>query len=206
MMRLYVSPRSPFVREVLVALCELGLAHTVELVPALVRMEQPNETVLATNPLGKIPALILDDGSAVCGTLPIIDELDRRAEGPLLPTARVDRSWHLRHHAISHGLLEILVLWRNERDKPAAQQTPGWLANFATKTSNTLDALDRSIPEIAATRFGLAHVSLAALAFYLDFRFAALEWRATRPRLAEWAAQAGERPSVRAAATLCEAM
>ncbi len=174
--------------------------------PVLVRMEQPNETVLATNPLGKIPALIPDDGSAVCGTLPIIDELDRRTGGHLRPTARVERSWHLRHQAVSHGLLEILVLWRNERDKPPVQQTPGWLANFAVKTGHTLDALERSVPEVAATGFGLAHVSLAALAFYLDFRFAALEWRATRPQLAAWAAQIGERASVREAAALCNAM
>ena len=206
MMRLYVSARSPFVREVLVALCELGLAGAVELVPVLVRMDQPNETVLATNPLGKIPALILEDGSAVCGTLPIIDELDRRADGHLLPTARVERSWHLRHQAVSHGLLEVLVLWRNERDKPPAQQTAGWLANFEIKTANTLDALERTIPEIDATAFGLAHVSLAALAFYLDFRFAALDWRATRPRLAAWAAQVGGRASVRTAAALADAM
>lgn len=205
-MQLYVSPRSPFVREVLVALCELGLAGSVDLVPVVVRMDQANHTVLATNPLGKIPALILEDGSAVCGTLPIIDELDRRVDGQLLPAARVERSWHLRHHAISHGLLEVLVLWRNERDKPQAQQSPEWLANFEIKTVNTLDAIERTMPEIAAVAFGLAHVSLAALAFYLDFRFAALDWRVTRPRLAAWVTQAAERPSVRDAAALAEAM
>lgn len=204
-MQLYVSSRSPFVREVLVALCELGLAGSIDLVPVLVRMDQANQTVLATNPLGKIPALILDDGSAVCGTLPIIDELDRRAGGELLPAARVERSWHLRHHTIAHDLLEVLVLWRNERDKPEAQRSPGWLGNFEIKTVGTLDALEQSMPEIAATAFGLAHVSLAALAFYLDFRFAALGWRATRPRLAAWAAQTAERPSVRDAAALAEA-
>ena len=206
MMRLYVSARSPFVREVLIAICELRLAGTIDLVPALVRMDQPNETVLATNPLGKIPALTLDDGTAVGGTLPIIDELDRRAGGDLLPTARTERSWHLRHHAVSHGLLEVLVLWRNERDKPPAQQDPGWLANFEAKTAITLDAIERSVPEMAATVFGLAHISLAALAFYLDFRFASLGWRAGRPLLADWAAEAGERASVREAAALCDAM
>lgn len=205
-MRLYVSARSPFVREVLIALCELGLTDTVELMPALVRMDQPNDTVLATNPLGKIPALVLDDGRTVCGTLPIIDELDRRAGGHLLPTPRAERSWHLRHQAISHGLLEVLVLWRNERDKPVAQQTAGWLANFEVKTVATLDALERSVAEIAAAPFGLAHVSLAALVFYLDFRFAALDWRMRRPALAAWAAETGDRISVRAAAALCNAM
>lgn len=206
MMRLYVSPRSPFVREVLVALCELGLADTVELVPAVVRMDQPNEVVLASNPLGKIPTLVLDDGSAVCGALPVIDELDRRAGGNLLPIGRGERSWHLRHQAISHGLLEVLVLWRNERDKPPAQQNAGWLANFELKTATTLDALDRSAPEMDDAVFGLAHASLAALAFYLDFRFAALDWRANRPRLADWSARAAQRASVREAAALCDAM
>ena len=206
MMRLYVSPRSPFVREVLVALCELGLAGSVDLVPAVVRMDQPNDAVLASNPLGKIPTLVLDDGSAVCGALPIIDELDRRAGGSLLPIDRDARSWHLRHQAISHGLLEVLVLWRNEREKPPAQQNAGWLANFEIKTANTLDALDRSAPEMDDAAFGLAHASLAALAFYLDFRFAALDWRATRPQLAAWADRTAKRASVREAASLCAAM
>ena len=205
-MRLYVSSRSPFVREVLIAMCELGLVDGVTLLPALVRMDQPNEAVLASNPLGKIPTLVLDDGSTIGGTLPIIDELDRRAGGHLLPTPRPERSWHLRHHAISHGLLEVLVLWRNERDKPAAQQTAGWLANFEVKTIATLDALEHSVAEIAAVPFGLAHVSLAALVFYLDFRFAALEWRTRRLALSAWAAETGERASVRAAAALCDAM
>ena len=203
-MQLYVSARSPFAREVLIALCELGLAGSADLVPVLVRMDQPNQAVLAANPLGKIPALVLDDGSGIGGTLPIIDELDRRAGGNLLPTDRTERSWHLQHHAISHGLMEVLVLWRNERDKPEVQQTPGWLANFDAKTTAALDALERSTPALDSVGFGLAHVSLAALAFYLDFRFAALQWRTGRPHLAAWAARVGERASVREAASLAE--
>lgn len=205
-LQLYVSPRSPFVREVLIAMCELDLAGSIDLVPQLVRMDQPNNAVLASNPLGKIPTLILDDGSAVCGTLAVIDELDRRAGGHLFPAARLERSWHLRHQALSHGLLDILVLWRNERDKPAERQTAGWLANFGIKTNATLDALERSAATAAATEFGLAHASLAALVFYLDFRFAALDWRARRPLLAVWAAETAERASVRQAVALCDAM
>ena len=204
--QLYVSARSPFAREVLVALCELGLAGSIELVPQLVRMDQPNDAVLASNPLGKIPTLILEDGSAVCGTLAIIDELDRRAGGHLFPDARKERSWHLRHQALSHGLLDILVLWRNERDKPVERQTAGWIANFEVKTRATLDALERTAATLAATEFGLAHAAMAALVFYLDFRFDALNWRADRPVLAAWAADAAERASVRQAAALCEAM
>ncbi|MDT7953224.1 MAG: glutathione S-transferase N-terminal domain-containing protein [Acetobacteraceae bacterium] len=205
-MQLFVSPRSPFVREVLVAVCELGLAGSIKLIPAVVRMDQPNEAVLAVNPLGKIPALILPDGTPVSGTLPIIDEMDRRAGGHLLPTERSERSWHLRRQAVSHGLLDILVLWRNERDKPAPQQTPGWLANFARKAAGTLDALERGAAELGAAPFGLAHASLAALGFYLDFRFADLEWRRGRPDLAAEMASLAARPSVQEAAALCAAM
>ena len=205
-MRLFVSPRSPFVREVLVCVCELGLVASVELVPAVVRMDQPNPAVLSVNPLGKIPTLVLPDGSAVGGALPIVDELDRQVGGSLLPVDRATRSWHLRHHAVAHGLLDILVLWRNERDKPEARQTTEWLANFEVKTVATLDALERSIGEVARTPFGLAHAALAALGFYLDFRFATLEWREGRPRLAAWMAEAAARPSVREAAAICDAM
>lgn len=205
-MQLFVSPRSPFVREVLIAMCELGLSGSIQLVPVVVRMDRPNETVLAVNPLGKIPTLVLPDGSAVGGTLPIIDELDRRGGGHVLPESRIERGFHLRHQAVSHGLMDILVLWRNERDKPADQQTPGWLTNFATKTTSTLDALERSATEFGDVPFGLAHVSLAALGFYLDFRFAALDWRSERPVLAAAMAELADRPSVREAASLCDEM
>lgn len=205
-MRLFVSPRSPFVREVLISVCELGLQGSVELVPVVVRMDQPNDGVMAVNPLGKIPALVMADGTAICGSLPIIDALDGLAGGTLLPTDRAGRRWHLRHHGLSHGLLDILVLWRNEREKPVPQQTPAWLANFGIKTAATLDAIERSIPEMTGVGFGLAHVSLAALTVYLDFRFAALDWRTGRPLLSKWTAITVDRASVRAAAGLCAAM
>lgn len=106
-MQLYVSPRSPFAREVLIAVCEPGQAGAIAVVPAVVCMDQPNGTVLATNPLGKIPALALDDGSAVCGRLAIIDELDRHFGGDLLPTARARRSWHMAIHVAGHGVVEL---------------------------------------------------------------------------------------------------
>lgn len=203
-MRLYVSARSPFVRKTLIALCELGLTPRVELVPAVVRMGQANETVLAHNPLGKIPTLVLEDGTAVCGSLPIIDALD--AHGGLIPVDRRARAWHLRHEALSDGLLDILVLWRNEREKPAEKQTEAWIVNFEIKTGRTLDALERTIDTLRDTEFGLAHVSMTALVVYLDFRFAALRWREGRPGLAAWATEAVARPSAREAASLCEAI
>lgn len=205
-MRLYASSRSPFVRKVVIALCELGLADRVQLIPALVRMDAPNEGVLAHNPLGKIPTLVREDGSAISGSLAIIDELDRLAGGGLIPADRAVRSWHLQHEALSDGLLDVLVLWRNEREKPAERQTERWLSNFEVKAARTLDVLETTVEDLAASDFGLAHISLTALVIYLDFRFDSLCWRDGRSRLAAWADAAMARPSAQQAARLCEGL
>jgi len=115
-MKLYSSPRSPFVRKVVVAIHELGLADQIELVPTVVAMDQPNAGMLAKNPLGKIPVLELYDGTAIYDSAVIIDYLDRKVGCRLIPAAGDARDWVLVNHALANGLMDILVLWRNERD------------------------------------------------------------------------------------------
>lgn len=195
-MKLYYSPRSPFVRKTLVAIHELDLESSVELVPIVVRMDTPHPELLEHNPLGKIPTLLTDDGRVLYDSHVIIDHLDRTCGRRLIPADGTDRDWVLLTHALAHGLMEITVLWRNERDKPVGQQTSGWLENFRQKTSATLAKMEAGVDELSQRPFGLGHIATAVVLSYLDFRFADLDWRAQAPRLALWHAEAEARPSL----------
>jgi glutathione S-transferase len=195
-MRLHWSPRSPFVRKVMVAAHELGLADRIERVRTVVRMVQPNADLLPDNPLSKIPTLVLADGTVLIDSVVICEYLDFLAGGNILfPAAGQARWTALARHALANGLLDILILWRNERDKPEGKQLPELLASFEVKTRTTLDRLEHDAPDLSAGRFGIAHIALGCCLSYLDFRFADLDWRHGHPALAAWHEGFRARPS-----------
>jgi glutathione S-transferase len=198
-MKLHWSPRSPFVRKVMIAAQELGLADRIRTVRTVVRMGQPNADLLPDNPLSKIPTLVLDDGRALFDSLTIIAYLDHLAGGGRLVPPDGDARWEaMTRHALGNGLLDLLILWRNERDKPAEARTAEWLASFEAKCRACLDRLEHDVPALAATPFGIGHIAIGCALGYLDFRFADLPWREGRPALAAWQADFEARPSVRA--------
>ena len=141
-MKLHWSPRSPFVRKVMIVAHELDLTGRIETVRTVVAMVRPNPDLLSDNPLSKIPTLVLDDGRVLIDSLVICEYLDALAGGGRLFPAQGDARWDaLARHALANGLLDILILWRNERDKPEARRTPEWLAAFSLKTEGALDRL-----------------------------------------------------------------
>lgn len=198
-MKLHWSPRSPFVRKVVVAAHEVGLADRLRMVRTAVAMTRPPGAFLAENPLGKIPALVLDDGSVLYDSLVIVEYLDVLAGGGrLIPREAPARLLELRRHALGNGLLDLLVLWRNARDTP--QPFAPWIDTFARKAEATLDALEAEIGAIAAGPVGVAQITIGCACAYLDFRFPSLGWRAGRPRLAAWEDGFAQRPAMRATA------
>jgi glutathione S-transferase len=183
----------------MIAAHELGLVEQIALVRTLVRLGQPNTDLLPDNPLSKIPTLVLPDGSAIFDSLTICEYLDAQAGGGhLLPAAGTARWVALTRHALGNGYLDLLILWRNERDKPAERQTQEWLHSFAQKSEATLARLEREAPELGAVPFGLGQIAIGCALSYLDFRFADLGWRTGRPALAAWHESFSARPSVRA--------
>jgi len=195
---LHWSPRSPFVRKVMVAAHELGLEDRIVRVRTVVRMGMPNQDLLPDNPLSKIPTLVLPDGSAIFDSLTICEYLDNMAGGGLFPPAGPERWAALTRHALGTGFLDLLILWRNERDKPAAQQTEEWLKSFATKTEATLARLEKDAPALAALPFDIGHIGIGCALSYLDFRFPDLGWREGRPALTAWHDTFRARPSAQA--------
>jgi glutathione S-transferase len=199
LLRLHWSPRSPFVRKVMIAAHELGLVDRIEKTRTVVAMRQPNVALFSDNPLGKIPTLLLPDGTALYDSLTICEYLDDLAGGgKIIPRSGLARWKALTRHTLGTGMLELLVLWRNERDKPAERQTPEWISAFTLKTRTALDRLETEAASLAETPFGIGEITIGCMLSYLDFRFAALGWRNGHSALAAWHESFAARPSARA--------
>lgn len=190
---LHWSPKSPYVRKVMVCAHELGIVDRLTLVRSVAAMLRPNAALMQVNPLSKIPALVLDDGRTLFDSAVICEYLNDTAGGSLFPS-RGDAKWQaLRWQALGDGLLDMLILWRNERerDHPLA----ALLSAFELKTRTTLVQLDHEAGSLAEAPFSIGQVTLACALAYLDYRFDALGWRAEAPRLAAWHARVATRPS-----------
>jgi len=198
-MKLYWSSRSPFVRKVMVFAHECGLAGRIECERTLVSMSQPNTNLLKINPTGKIPTLLLDDGSALYDSTVICEYLDGLHGGAkLFPPSGPARWTALRRHALGNNLLDNLMLWRNETLRPQPQQSAETLAAFETKVRNAVAALDREAAALAADPVGIGHVAIACALGYADFRFAPLGWRRGNDHITRWYDAFAQRASMTA--------
>ena len=117
MMKLHWSPKSPYVRKVMVCAHELGLLERLELVRSVAAMQKPNAQLMRDNPLSKIPTLVLDDGTTLFDSVVICEYLNDLADGSLFPVQGAAKWRALRWHALGDGLLDALILWRNERER-----------------------------------------------------------------------------------------
>jgi glutathione S-transferase len=193
-MKLYWSTRSPYARKVMVFAHEVGLAGRIETVKTLVSMTAPNRELMHVNPLAKIPTLVADDGQVLFDSSVICEYLDSLHGGAKLFPAEPARRWPaLRWQAFGNNL----VPWRNERLRPPAQQSPETLAGYDLKIRNAADFLEREAAALAAAPLNVGHTTLAVALGYLDFRFADLEWRKGRSRIAAWYETFAQRPSIR---------
>lgn len=197
-MKLHWSPRSPYVRKVMIVAHELGLLPRIELVRSVAAMLKPNPAIMADNPLSKIPTLVLDDGRTLLDSVVICEYLNDLGGGPLFP-GRGDARWQaLRWHALGDGLLDALILWRNERERKAPL---GALTEaFDLKTRAVLQLLEKEVAELEAASFAIGHVTVVCALGYLDYRFGDFGWRAQAPKLAGWFQAMQQRPSVIATA------
>jgi glutathione S-transferase len=193
-MKLYWSPRSPFVRKVMVCAHELGLSDRIEKVYALVAMTRTNPEVMQVNPIGRIPALVTGEGIVLYDSRVICEYLDTVYGASRLFPRETPRRWDvLRRLALGDGMLETLVLWRSEHSRPAGERSAATLAAFEQKAASALEALEND----AATReLDIGDIAIGCALGYLDFRYARLGWRAQAPRAAAWFETFNARPSM----------
>lgn len=192
-MKLICSPASPFARKVLVLLRETGQQVETEVQHASPTARNP--AVAAVNPLGKIPVLLTDDLGPLYDSRVICQYLDRLHDGPrMIPEAGAARFIALRREALADGLLDAALLARYESIRPEGLVWPDWHDGQQAKIMAALAAMEADLPE----GLDLGAIAYGCALGYLDFRFAAMNWRDRHPRLAEWEAAFGARPAMRA--------
>jgi len=196
-MKLHWSPRSPFVRKVMIVAHERGIVGRIACVRTVAAMTKPHAELMQDNPLSKIPTLVLDDGTVLYDS-PVIceylDSLDGAAR--LFPKQPKARFTALRRQALGDGFLDLLVTLRNERER--AQPSNVHLASAAARKAAVLESLEREAEALTTTPFGIGHIAIGCALSYLDFRYADEDWRKGHLRIANWHASFAARPSVRA--------
>ena len=184
MMILRFSPSSPFVRKVRIAIALLGFDKDVTIERA--DTTDPNDSLRKTNPLGKIPVLIIEDGSAVYNSRVILDYLDDRAGGgKIVPRDSKARLAALGLQALADGILDasILTVYEGRYRKPEMHE-PKWLDLQSGKVSRALGVLEAAPPPIDPMP-NVGQIALACALGYRDFRFGG-SWRGEHPRLVAW--------------------
>jgi glutathione S-transferase len=197
-MKLHWSPRSPFVRKVMIFAHEVGLAGRIEPIRTVVGMSQANRDLLKVNPIGKIPTLITDEGEVLYDSTVICEYLDSLHAGPrYFPQAPRERWRALRWHALGDNMLDNLIFWRNESLRTQVQQSPEILAALEAKIRSSLGFLDAEAAALGKAPIGIGQVGIATALGYLDFRFPGLAWRDGHPGIAAWYETFSQRPSIR---------
>lgn len=177
---------SPFGRKVRMAIDVLGLTNRIVLVPADTLDE--NDTLRQQNPLGKLPCLLLGDGTAIYGSAVIIEFLQEIAgDETLLPPRGLDRYKALTRVTLADGIADAGLLMVYEgRFREAGTYSQRWLAHQRGKIERGLAAFEAALPDPAKT--DLIGIALTCALGYLDWR-KPMEWRQTHPRLVGWLAE-----------------
>lgn len=197
-MKLYYSPNSPYVRKVLVAAYELGLAGRIELLDSAANPVSRDQTIVAHNPLGQVPTLLTDGGGVFADSRVICEYLDDLGNGSLFPAERKARWRALADQSLADGMLVATLLARYETFmRPEALRWPEWVAGQKEKIFSGL-AHFNAVAGALAGRVDIGTITLACALSYLDLRAPDLDWRTRAPALAAWYAVFETRPSMKA--------
>jgi glutathione S-transferase len=175
---------SPFVRKVRIAAAVLDLERDIKIEPA--DTVDPSDSVRRQNPVGKIPVLILEDGTAIYDSPVILEYLDHRAGGGrIIPTAPAARFAALTQQALCDGILDAAILRVYEgRWRPPEHHVAKWVEHQADKMTRALAALEADPPGLDAPPH-VGQITAACALGYLDLRFEGT-WRRDHPRLVGW--------------------
>ena len=174
------APASPFGRKTKMSAIMLGLMDRIEVVRA--NLMDPEETVPQQNPLGKIPVLILDDGTELFDSPVICEYLDSIGDGTLFPSGSA-RWGALRMQALCDGILDAGILQVYEtRYRPENMYHQPWVDMQQAKIDRAMGWLEANAPNFGAEiDIGDVHAGLRRRLGYLDFRFEGT-WRKGSPQ------------------------
>jgi len=198
-MKLTYAPTSPYARKVRIAAIELGLIDKIAFVPTAVQPGKFNEDYSQTiNPLRKLPALILDDGSTIVDSFVIAEYLDDLAGGgKLFPASGPDKWKRKTEHSILQGMLEAMLLCRYEKMlRPEEKRWQTWYDDQWDRAWHGF-ALFEQKPDTFARALDITQIALVCALGYADFRFPDCGWRKTFLKTAAFHEKMMQRPSIK---------
>ena len=197
MMKLLGSLTSPYVRKVRVVMAEKKLDFQ------LVQEDVwGSDEVIKSNPLGKVPCLVMEGGEAIFDSRVIVEYLDTMSPvGKLIPASGRERIEVKTWEALADGLLDASILARLEatwNGRSAAQRSQAWIDRQMVRVGAALAAMSKGLgekPWCGGNAFTLADVAVGCALGYLDFRFPNVDWRAAHPNLHKLYDKLATRPS-----------
>jgi glutathione S-transferase len=194
-MKLIGTIQSPFARKVRVVAAE----KRVEYVWEQDNPWTPETAVTQSNPLGKVPVLVLEDGTALFDSRVIVEFLDNVSPiSKLIPADHRERIEVRRWEALADGVVDAGIAVRLEKLRPAHERSASWIERNQAKVERGLDAMNAQLEGrnwCAGNGYTLADVAVGCCTGWFDFRFPDANWRENRPHLERLAAKLAERPS-----------
>jgi glutathione S-transferase len=194
-MKLVIARPSPFARKARIALLEKGIAFET----ILENPWQPETTVPNVNPLGKVPALILDGGRVIHDSTVIVEYLETLGAPPdLIPKSPELRVAHKQLEAIADGVCDAVVLITLEVARTPELRSMDWIERQRRKVVAGINELARLLGKgewFTSAGFGLGEVATVCALDYIDIRLPAFDWRSSGGNLADLHARLSERPS-----------
>ena len=197
-MKLLGTPTSPYVRKVRLMLLEKNIPHEYLIDPP----REPGSLVVRVNPLGRIPALILDDETCVFDSPVIAEYVDTLNDNPML-IPRDDALARMRvkrWEALADGIMDSAIAVRNERLRPEEKQEPGNITLHNKAIDRALDLASINLVNntwVNGEKISLGDLALFSTLVYLDLRQPERDWRAAHPLLLAWYRRVAERPSAK---------
>ena len=196
-MKLLGSLTSPYVRKVRIVMAEKKLDYQLVLEDVWA-----SDAILKSNPLGKVPCLVMEGGEAVFDSRVIVEYLDTLSPvGRLIPASGRERAEARTWEALADGMVDACILMRLEQTwsgRTDGQRCSAWVERHLGKVNAAIIAMAQGLgdkPFAAGIHFSLADIAVGCALGYLDFRFAQIDWRTPHPNLARLADKLAQRAS-----------
>ncbi len=198
-MKLIGSNTSPYVRKARLVLLEKNISHTYLVDPP----SDPKSEVYRVNPLGRVPALILDDGTCVFDSPVIAEYADTLNDSPILIPRNdaLARMRVKRWEALADGIMDSAIVIRNEQLRAKEMQLTATLDLHSSAISRTLEYIAAQLGQrewCEGNSITLGDLALVSALAYLDLRQAVGDWRGAHPNLATWYKRMSARPGIQA--------
>lgn len=196
-MKLIGSTTSPYVRKVRIVMAEKKLDYQF----AIEDVWRADTTIAESNPLGKVPCLVMEDGGAVFDSRVIVEYLDTLTPvGKLIPTSGRERAEVKCWEALADGLCDAAILMRMEAQRPENEHSAKWITRQRKKVDGALHAMSAGLgdgPWCNGNHYSLADIAVGCALGWVEFRFPDITWRDEYPNLSRLNDKLHERTSFR---------